>query len=133
MPKVETNMQGTNGHGRLQRQWLKVSKHTDIAIRQWALEPTILLRPRRLREMRLGESATVAGVGKEKMTLHTAVYQANANTLWLNLFHGIAKAVWHPGHDGTVRTPTCRMNANGPLPRREQGQREKEDTLEVDE
>ena len=133
MPKVETNMQRTNGHGRLQRQWLKVSKHTDIVILQWELEPTILLRPRRLREVNLGESATVAEVEKEKTTLHIAVYQANANTHWWHQSHGIAKAVWHPGHDGTVRTVTCRTIVSGPLLRREQGPSEKEDTREVDE
>ena len=133
MPEVETNMQGTNGHGRLRQRWLKVSKHIDTVIRQWALEPTILLRPRRLRDVSRGESATVVEVEKEKTTLRTAEYQANANTHWWHQSHGIAKAVWHPDQDGTVRTPTCRMNASGPLPRREQGQREKEDTLEVDE
>ena len=131
MPKVETNMQGTNGHGRLQQQWLKVSKHTDTVIRQWALEPTILLRPRRLRDVSRGESATVVEVGKERTTLRTAVYQANANTHWWNQSHGIAKAVWHPDPDGTVRTHTCQTNANGPLPRREQEQREKEDIPEM--
>ena len=133
MPKVETNMQGTNGHGRLQQQWLKVSKHTDTVIRQWALEPTILLRPRRLRDVSRGESATVVEVGKERTTLRTAEYQANANTHWWRQSRGIATAVWHQGQDGTVRTPTCRMTVSGPLLRREQGQREKEDTLEVDE
>ena len=133
MPEVETNMQGTNGHGRLQQRWLKVSKHTDTVIRQWALEPTILLRPRRLRDVSRGESATVAEVEREKTTLHTAVYQANANTHWSHQSHGIAKAVWPPGHDGTVRTVTCRMNVSGPLLRREQGPSEKEDTLGVDE
>ena len=133
MPEVETNMQETNGHGRLRQRWLKVSKHTDTVIRQWALEPTILLRPRRLRDGSRGESATVAEVEKEKTTLHIAVYQANANTHWWHQSHGIAKAVWPPGHDGTVRTATCRMNVSGPLLRREQGPSEKEDTLEVDE
>ena len=133
MPEVETNMQGTNGHGRLRQRWLKVSKHTDTVIRQWALEPTILLRPRRLRDVNRGESATVAEVEKEKTTLHTAVYQANANTHWSHQSLGIAKAVWPPGHDGTVRTVTCRMNVSGPLLRREQGPSEKEDTLGVDE
>ena len=133
MPEVETNMPGTNGHGHLRQRWSKVSKHIDTVIRQWALEPTILLRPRRLRDVNLGESATVAEVEREKTTLHIAVYQANANTHWSHQSHGIAKAVWPPGHDGTVRTVTCRMNVSGPLLRREQGPSEKEDTREVDE
>ena len=133
MPKVETNMQRTNGHGRLQRQWLKVSKHTDTVIRQWALEPTILLRPRRLRDVNLGESATVAEVERGRTTHRTAEYQVNVNTHWWRQSHGTAKAVWHQGHDGTVRTPTCRLIVNGPRLRREQGPSEKDDTREVDE
>ena len=128
MPEVETNMQETNGHGRSQQRWSKVSKHTDSVIRQWAQEPMILLRPRRLRDVNLGESATAAEVEREKTTLHIAGCQANVNTHWWRQSRGIATAVWHQGHDGTVRTPTCRMNASGPLPRREQGQREKEGT-----
>ena len=91
----------------------------------------ILLRPLWLRERSLGESVTVAEVEKGKTTLHTIESQVNANFPWLSQSLGIVKAAWRTDQGGTEHTLTCQMSANGPLPRREQEQKGKDDIPEM--